>query len=104
MFCCWNSARRLIEDHRDLEGEVVLQVRADGLVRAFGVAGDPLEMLLDLRVVVDLEMIGGVRVPLEVVELDPVLVEVRHEGRLRAGGNGAGDEHEQEEGDAERRS
>ena len=97
-------AGRLVEDHRHLEREVVLQVRADLLVGALGVARDPFEMLLDLGVVVDLEMIGRVRVPLEVVVLDPVLVVVRHEGRLRAGGHGARDEDEHEEGDAERRA
>ena len=41
-------------------------------------------MLLDLRVVVDLEVVGRVDVPLEVVVVDVVLAEVRHERRLRA--------------------
>ena len=64
------------------------------LVGALGVAGDPLEVLLDLGVVVDLEVIRRVDVPLEVVVLDAVLVVVRHERRLRAGGDRAGDKDE----------
>ena len=76
-------AARLEEDQRNLEREVVLQVGADLLIRAFGVAGDPLEMLLDLGVVVDLEMIGRVDVPPEVVVPDLVLAEVRDVRRLR---------------------
>jgi hypothetical protein len=42
--------------------------------------------------------------PVKVVVLDPILVVVRHEGCLRAGGDLATDKHEQEEGDPERRS
>jgi hypothetical protein len=38
------------------------------------------------------------------IELDAVLVEVRRERRLRAGGNRAGEEDQQEEGNAGRRS
>ena len=83
MFCCSNSLCVLNRIERHLERQVVLQVGADLLVGALGVAGDPLEMLLDLRVVVDLEVIGGVDVPLEVVVVDVVLAEVRHELRLR---------------------
>ena len=78
-------ALRLVEDERDLEGQVVLQVGADLLIRALRVAGDPLEVLLDLRVVVDLEMVRGVDVPLEIVVPDPVLAEVRHVRRLGDG-------------------
>jgi hypothetical protein len=84
--------------------QVVLQVRADLLVRAFRVARDPFEVRLDLRVVINLEVIGRVRVPVEVVVLDAVLVVVRHEGRLRAGGKRACDKDEREKGDAERRT
>ena len=82
----------------------MLQIRADRLVGALSINGDPLEMLLDLRVVVDLTMVGRVGLPVEVVELVSVLVVVRHEGCLCAGGKRARDEHEQEEADAERRS
>src|SRR5688500_8744305 len=55
------------------------------LVRAFGVAGDALEMRLDLWVVIDLEMIGGVNAPPEVVISDLILAEIRDIGRLRRG-------------------
>ena len=73
----------LVEDERNFEGQVVLQVGADLLIRAFRVAGDAFEMLLDLGVVVDLEVVRRVDVPLEVVVPDPVLAVVRHERRLR---------------------
>ena len=72
----------LVEDERNLEGEVVLQVGADLLVCALGVARDALEMLFDLRVVIDLEVVGRVDVPLEIVVPDPVLAEVRDVARL----------------------
>ena len=78
-------AVRLEEDERHLERQVVLQVGADLLVRALRVAGDALEVLLDLRVVVDLEVVGRVDVPLEGVVVDVVLAEVRDERRLRGG-------------------
>ena len=78
-------ALRLVEHERHFEREVVLEVRADELVGALGVADDPLEMLLDLRVVVDLEVIGRVDVPLEVVVADLVLAVVRDVARLRRG-------------------
>src|SRR5262245_39482483 len=42
-------------------------------------------MLLDLRVVVDLEVVGGVDVPVEPVVVNVVLAEVRNKGRLRRG-------------------
>ena len=64
-------AARLEEDQRDLVGEVVLQLRADVLVGALGVARHPLEVRLDLGVVVDDEVIGFVRPPLEVVVARP---------------------------------
>jgi hypothetical protein len=47
-------------------------------------------------------VIGRVGVTLDVVELDPVLVLVRQERSLGAGGNGAGDKHEQESGNRRR--
>ena len=88
-------ALRLVEDERDLEREVVLQVRADLLVGALGVARDPLEVRLDLRVVVDLEVVGRVDVPLEIVVPDLVLAEIRHVGRLReCVGNEPGDQNQ----------
>ena len=76
-------AARLEQDQRHLEGEIVLQLRTDVLVRALGVAGHALEMLLDLGVVVDFEMVGGVDAPPEVVVANLVLPEVRDVGRLR---------------------
>ena len=66
------------QNQRHLEGEVVLQLGADVLIGAFGVAGDLLELRLDLRVVVNLEVVGRVDLPLEVVVADLVLAEVRH--------------------------
>ena len=89
MFCCWNSLWVLKRTSGTLEREVVLQVRADLLVGALGVAGDAFEVRLDLRVVVDLEVVGRVDVPLEVVVPDPVLAEIRHVRRL---GECVGDE------------
>ena len=68
-----------------MNGQVVLQVGADLLVGAFGVAGDPLEVLFELGVVVDLEVVGRVDVPVELVVVDVVLAEVRDERRLRGG-------------------
>ena len=79
-------AVRLEEDERDALVEVVLQIRADLLIRALGVAGDPLEVLLVLRVVVDLEVVGLVDVPLELVVVDVVLAVVRRHLRLRVDG------------------
>ena len=77
-------AARLEDDERNLEGEVVLQVRADLLVCALGVAGHPLEVLLDLGVVVDLEVVRRVDVPPEIVVPDLVLAVIRHVRRLAA--------------------
>ena len=72
----------LEDDQRNLEGEIVLQVGADLLVCALGVAGDALQVLLGLGVVVNLEMIGRVDVPPEIVVADLVLAVVREKGRL----------------------
>ncbi len=84
----------LEQDHLDLEGQVVLQVRADLLVGALRVAGDAFEVRLDLGVVVNLEMVGGVDLPLELVVVDVVLAEVRHHRRLRGhGGRAPGGDH-----------
>ena len=68
-------AARGEQDQRHLEREVVLQLGADVLIRALRIAGDPFEVRLDLRVVVDLEVIGGVDLPVEVVVADLVLAE-----------------------------
>ncbi len=81
-------AARLEQDQRNLVREVVLQLRADMLIRAFGIPGHPLEMRLDLRVVVHDEVIRLIRVPIELVVADLVLTEVRDiwglgRGRLR---------------------
>ena len=70
-------AARLEQDQRNLVREVVLQLGADVLIRAFGIPGHPLEMRLDLRVVVHDEVIGLVRLPVELVVADLVLAEVR---------------------------
>ena len=75
-FCCQNSLRRREQDQRQLHRQVVLQLRADVLIRALGIAGDAFEMRLNFRVVVDLEVFGLVGVPLEVVVADLVLAEV----------------------------
>ena len=72
-FCCWNSAWVLKMRSGILNAEVVLQLGADVLIRALGVTGDPLEVLLGLRVVVNLEVVGRVDVPLEVVVAEPFL-------------------------------
>ena len=78
-------AVRLEQDHRHFVGQVVLQIRADLLIGALRVAGDALEVLLQRRVVVDFEVVGGVDEPLELVVVDVVLAEVRHHLRLRGG-------------------
>ena len=70
-------AARLEEDERNLVREVVFELGADVLIRAFGVPGHPLEVRLDLGVVVDDEVIRLVREPLELVVADLVLAEVR---------------------------
>ena len=76
-------AAGLEEDQRHLVGEVVLELRADMLVGALGVARHPLEVRLDLGVVVDDEVIGFVRPPLEVVVAHLILAVVRNVGGLR---------------------
>ncbi len=91
----------LEEDHRHLGREVVVQVRADLLIRAFRVAGDALQMLFELRVVVDLEMIRLVHLPLEGVVVDVVLAVVRDEPCLRGGGHGLTDEQNTRGSDAQ---
>ena len=79
-------AVRLEDDERHALVEIVPQVRADLLVRALGVARDPLEVPLVLGVVVDLEVVGLVDVPVELVVMDLVLAVVRRELRLRVDG------------------
>ena len=76
-------AARLEEDQRNLERKIVLELGADMLVRAFSVAGDPLQVFLDFGIVVDLEMVRRVDVPLEIVVADLILAEVGDELRLR---------------------
>ena len=81
---------RLEEDERHLGGQVVLQLGADVLIGALGVAGHPLEVRLDLGVVVDLEVIGLIDVPVELVVANGVLPVVGNVARLslRRGGRG----------------
>ena len=81
-------AVRLEDDERHALVEIVPQVRADLLIRALGVARDALEVALVLGVVVDLEVVGLVDVPLELVVMDLVLAVVRRELRLRVDGAG----------------
>jgi hypothetical protein len=95
---------RLEEHQRDLEGQVVLEIRAHLLVRAFRVTRHPFEMLLDFRVVVDDEVVRRVAVPLEVPVVDQVLAEVGHERGLRGHGQAACENAEDHgEGDDRRR-
>ena len=79
-------AVRLEDDERHALVEVVPQVRADLLIRALGVARDPLEVPLVFGVVVDLEVVGLVDVPLELVVVDLVLAVIRRHLRLRVDG------------------
>ena len=58
------------------------------LIGALGVPRDALEMRLDLRVVVDLEVFGVVGVPVEVVVADLVIPVIRDLGGLSAGDSG----------------
>ena len=74
---------RLEDDQRHLERQVVLEVRADRLVGALGVAGHTLEVRLHLGVVVDLEVVRGVDLPVEIAVVDQVLPEIRNERRCR---------------------
>ena len=88
-------ALRLEQDEGNLEREVVLQVRADLLIGTLGIARDAFEMRLELRVVVDLEVVGRVDVPLEIVVADLVLAEIRHVGSLgECVGNEPGDQNQ----------
>ena len=77
-------AVRLEQHQRHFEGEIVFEIGADLLIRALGVAGDALQVLLDLGVVINLEVIGGVDHPLELVVVDVVLAEIGDQRRLRA--------------------
>ena len=86
-------AVRLEQDQLHFEGQVVLQIGADLLIRAFRVAGDARQVLFELRVVVDLEVVRLVDVPLEVVVVDSVLPVVRDERRLRGGHARRRDQH-----------
>ncbi len=70
-------AVRLEQDQLDLRRELFLQIRADLLIRAFGITRHALQMLLHFRVVVDFEVVGRVDLPLERVVVDVVLPEVR---------------------------
>jgi hypothetical protein len=76
-------AAGLEEDERHLVREVVFELRAHVLIRALGVAGHPLEMRLDRRVVVNGEVVSLVGPPLEVVVARLVLAVVRDIGGLR---------------------
>ncbi len=97
---------RLEDDQRHLERQVVLEVRADRLVGALGVAGHTLEVRLHLAVVVDLEVVGRVDLPVEVAVVNQVLPEIRNEScrrrlRLRRPGEAAHG-HGQDDGDQRR--
>jgi hypothetical protein len=85
---------RLVEDERDREVDLVLQVPRDLLVRALRVGDDAPEVLLELRVVVDLEVRALVDAPGEAVVGDLVLAEVGDE--LGAGGRSRREEREDE--------
>ena len=75
-----------LEEHqRDAIRQVVLQLGADELVGALGELGDPLQMRLDLRVEVDVEVVGLVDVPLELLVPDAVLAVIRKVWRLGGG-------------------
>src|SRR6185369_10225092 len=87
-------AVRLEQNQLNFERQVVLQVGADLLVRAFRVARDAREVLFHLRVVIDLEVVGRVDVPLERVVMDLVLPEVGDERRLCGRYRGVGDDDE----------
>ena len=67
----------LVQHQRDRERHFVLQLGGDLLVAALGVGGDSAQVLLELRVVVDLEVRALVDAPGESVVLDLVLAEVR---------------------------
>jgi hypothetical protein len=97
-------AARREENERHLEREVMFELGADMLIRALGVAGDLLEVRLDLRVVVDLEMVRRVDLPLEVVVADLVLAVIRHKvGLCRRPAGTAQDHQRRDQDDEERR-
>ena len=73
---------RLVEDDRDGEVDLVLEVGRDLLVPALRVGHDPGEVLLELGVVVHLEVRALVDPPREVVVVDLVLPVVRDELRV----------------------
>jgi hypothetical protein len=82
----------------------MLQIGADLLVGALGVTRDPFEVLLDLGVVEDLEVVGRIDLPLEVVEPDPVLAEIRDVRSLGEGiETGAEEQSQRQQGHAGRR-
>jgi hypothetical protein len=95
----------LENDERDLERQVVLEIGADVLICAFGVAGHTLEVLFDVGVVVDLEVVGGVDVPVEAVVVDVVFPEIRNKRRL-CGGQGCPAAHKERDkhGDGDQRA
>jgi hypothetical protein len=85
---------RLVEDERDREVDLVLQVSRDLLVGALRVGDDAPEVLLELGVVVDLEVRALVDAPGEAVVRDLVLPEVGDE--LGPGGRSRREEEEDE--------
>jgi hypothetical protein len=85
---------RLVEDERDREVDLVLEVPRDLLIRALGVGHDAAQVLLELGVVVDLEVRALVDAPGEAVVRDLVLPEVGNE--LGAGGGRRREEEEDE--------
>ena len=92
-------AVRLEDDERHERRQVMPQIGADLLIGALGIARHALEMLLQVRVVIDLEVVGRVDVPVELVVLDPVLAVVRNERALCAHlGGDERDQHEREGG------
>ena len=76
-------ARRREQDQRQLHRQIVFELGADVLIRALGIARDAFEMRLDLRVVIDLEVLGLIGVPREVVVADLILAEVGDVAGLR---------------------
>src|SRR5207245_353894 len=81
----------LEHDQLHLERQVVLQIGADLLIGALGVGRHAFEMPLGFRVVVDLEVVGLVDVPVELVVVNQVLAVVGNKRRpLRGGRSGEG--------------
>ena len=76
-------AVRLEENQLHLRRQVVLQIGADLLIRALGVARDALDVLLEFRIEEDLEVVRGVDLPVELVVVDVVLPVIRDERGLR---------------------